>query len=171
MRAVRARRDLSRVQAPELWSLNIRARAGDADRMTRTTILLNQRFALLHAPFGLSKQGFFSPEPPETIPGANERRIEKKRRLEVGDGVLLAALRLVNIAPIVISQRVHGINADGGRVIVDSVGQVSGAAICKSAMIVGACALRIEPNGFAEVGYRSCGVSSDEMRVAPTDME
>src|SRR3974390_3336744 len=123
---------MSCMQAPELRGLNIRANAGEADRMTRTTILLNQRFALLYASFGLSEQGFFSAEPPKTIPGADQRRIEKKRRLEVGDSVLLAALRLVNIASIVIGQRIHGINGDGGRVILNSMGQVSGVAICKS---------------------------------------
>lgn len=49
------------------------------------------------------------PESHKTIPGADQRRIEQKRSLEIGDRPFLAPLHLVDISAVIVSQGVNRI--------------------------------------------------------------
>src|SRR5205085_914603 len=77
-----------------------------------------------------------------------------ERRLEIGDRIMLAALRLVDVAAVVVGERVDRIERDSRGVIVDRARQVSGPAVGEAAPIEGARAVWIEPDRLREVGDR-----------------
>ena len=125
----------------------------------------------MHALFGLCKQRRWNSQSGEAIPGADKRGIEQERRLEIGDRILLAALRLVDVAAVVVGERVDGIERDSRGVIVDRTRQVSGPAVGEAAPIEGARAVWIEPDRLREVGNRRRQVALDEACMAPSDVE
>ena len=107
----------------------------------------------------------------QALPGADQRRIEQQRRLEIGDRLLLAALRLVDVAPVVVGQRVDRVERDGGGVVVDRARQVAGPAIGEAATVERARAVGIEPDRLREVGDRGLRVAFHEVRMAAADEE
>ena len=145
--------------------------ASGTDRMTAAAVLLDERLAFPDARFRLRQQRRRNAESRQAVPGADQRGIEQERRLEIGNRIVLAALRLVHVAAVVVGERVHGIERDGRGVVVDRPRQIAGPAVGEAAAIEGARALRIEPERLREVGNRGRHVSFDEVRVAAPDIE
>ena len=145
---------VSLVQVAEFRGLRVRARTSGADRVTAAAVLLDERLAFPDARFRLGQQRRRYAQSRKAVPGADQRGIEQERRLEIGNRIVLAALRLVDVAAVVVGERVYGIERDGRGVVVDRPSQVPGPAVGEAAAIEGARALRVEAERLREVGNR-----------------
>jgi hypothetical protein len=86
------------MQISKLGSLLVWTVAAGADRMTGAAILFHQRFAQLHALFGLGELGFRNSKASKTVSGPDQGRIEEQSRPKIGDGVIFAVLRFVDVS-------------------------------------------------------------------------
>src|SRR5690606_7470997 len=74
----------------------------------------------------------------QAVGSARKASVQLKRATEVSDCFSLSALRLVDVATVVVGQGIGRIELDRGGVICCSTRMIAGLSVCKPAMIEGA---------------------------------
>jgi hypothetical protein len=79
----------------------------------------------LNALLGFREEGRWNSKTHKPIPGADQRGVEQERGLKIQEGIVFAALRLVNVSTIIIRKGVDGVQFDGCRVVIDRASEVA----------------------------------------------
>jgi hypothetical protein len=79
----------------------------------------------LNALFGFREEGRWNSNTHKPIPGTDQRGVEQERSLKIQEGIVFAALRLVNVSTIIVRKGVDGVQFDGCRVVIDRASEVA----------------------------------------------
>src|SRR5690606_4409806 len=138
-------------------------------RVTPGAIRLHQGLAVAHQAFGFAREGGVCARALETVPRTDEGGIERQRLTKVGDGLLLLALGLIDIASVVVGKRVARTETDRCRKVLEGWVKFSLLRVGKTASVEGDDAARGEPYRLGEIGDRAIEVTLDQIGIATTN--